>query len=55
MPSTSIGPWEPEGFGLIRAEYWLKRAWVDALETRIQMTDAGLAWLMRVKRIGRRR
>jgi hypothetical protein len=51
----TYGPWEPEGFHHIRDAYWTHRAWVERLETRIQMTDTGLTWLMRVKRIGRRR
>lgn len=50
----SHGPGEPEAFRLIRAAYWERRAWLEQLEGRIQMTDAGLAWLARVKRIGRR-
>jgi hypothetical protein len=45
------GPEEPEGFRLIREAYWERRLWVLQLEGRIQMTDSGLAWLMRVKRI----
>lgn len=49
---TNIGPWEPIGFRAIRDQYWTRRAWLEQLETRIQMTDAGLAWLMRVKQVG---
>lgn len=50
----TIGPWEPRGYHVHRNKYWARRLWLERLETRIQRTDAGLAWLMRVKRIGRR-
>lgn len=45
------GPAEPEGFAGLRDAYWERRIWLTQLECRIQMTDAGLAWLMRVKAI----
>jgi hypothetical protein len=50
----SHGPAEPEAFRQVRSAYWERRAWLEHLEGRIQMTDAGLRWLVRVKRIGRR-
>lgn len=50
--SLAYGPAEPEGFARLRAAYWDHHAWLAHLEDRIQMTDAGLAWLMRVKTIG---
>lgn len=36
-----------------RLTYWTRRHHIESLEARIQMTNTGLAWLMRVKRIGR--
>lgn len=51
--TVAFGPTEPTHTRQTRDTYWTHRAWVDALETRIMMTDAGLAFLGRVKRIGR--
>lgn len=49
------GPQEPEYFTAIRDQYWHHRIWLTQLEGRIQMTDSGLAWLMRVKTNGQRK
>lgn len=51
----SFGPAEPDAIRRLRDLYWERRAWLEQLEGRIQMTDAGLAWLMRVKSIGHSR
>jgi hypothetical protein len=50
-PVNTRGPGEPPGFAAIRNQYWARRVWLGQLEGRIQMTDSGLAWLMRVKAI----
>lgn len=47
------GPGEPPEFAALRRAYWKRRAWIEALESRICRTDSGVAWLVRVKRIGR--
>jgi hypothetical protein len=46
---------EPRPIREARIGYWTRRQYLDQLEGRIQMTDSGLAWLMRVKRIGQPR
>jgi hypothetical protein len=49
----SFGPGEPDWTRLARHFYYERRAALIDLEARICVTDAGLEWLMRVKRIGR--
>lgn len=52
---SAFGPQEPKGFEKIREQYHQSRHRTEKLETRIAMSDAGLAWVARVKQVGRRR
>lgn len=52
MLATAYGPQEPERTRIARDHYWARRIWLATLEGRIQMTDSGLEWLMRLRRIG---
>jgi hypothetical protein len=49
----AFGPVEPGWVRAARAAYYRHRVWLTAIEERITRTEAGMAWLMRVKRIGR--
>lgn len=42
----------PDWLKLVRHEYYERRRWIGELEERISRTEAGLSWLVRVKRAG---
>lgn len=52
MTVNAFGPVEPPTFRALRDQYWAHNLWLRQLENRITRTNAGLAWLMRVKHIG---
>jgi hypothetical protein len=52
--ALSLDSREPAHIAIARHAYYASRDWLEYLETRIMRTDSGLAWLVRVKRIGYR-
>jgi hypothetical protein len=45
------GPREPEWIRWERWMYYENRRWVGEIEARICVTDSGLLWLMRIKKL----
>lgn len=51
---SAFGPGEPRWLERSREGYYRRREWLRQTEVRISMSDAGMAFLARVKQIGRR-
>jgi hypothetical protein len=45
----------PKGIRLLTAQYYRKQKELEKLRDRIMYTNSGMAWLMRVERIGKKR
>jgi hypothetical protein len=51
--SMGSGPGEPEWVRIARDAYYEHRVWLEALENRLCRSDAGMAFVYRVRAIGR--
>jgi hypothetical protein len=55
LRASSMGssPGEPEWVRIARDAYYEHRMWLEALENRLCRSDAGMAFVYRVRAIGR--